>query len=1101
VTAPDALVYINGETEIIGCPSCKRRFDIHKYLTSIQVDLNVDSPPGSANLSLVIPRHSIDDFYFEGIPVIQPMMEVEIYAKGYFLVEGMPQYYPIFWGLITEVDDAYSGGEHTVSINCADILKWWELCRMNVNPAFTAPSGQQGRNIFGNVFSGQNPYDVIWQLAQQAMGDVVVGTGSLTAFSGEVNQQKTFSNALGDIMSYWEERFSRVRSNLLLYGTAGVAVRGDTLYEAWNPKKGMSGAHFCSSAVRRANGGPESGQLVYDTTDPSVVAVKTQFNNAGQINLWQSEYQTKLELANAAKECIGYEFYMDVTGDIVFKPPFYNLDTLANKPVSWIQDIDIIDWNFSESEAEVVTQVQMSGSYGGNIDYSMPADVEPFTCVTDYHLLRKYGWRMKPVNSEFLGDPVLMFYHGMDILDRENAKRHRGSVSIPLRPELRLGFPVYLAPKDQMWYLSGISHNIQFGGRAQTTLTLTARRTKFFAPRGIGKLELTKCEGKGTPTSKFPYSSRQLAKGGQFKITVGEAAQMPADPNLFESAANSPDTNPFMPLILRHPKTGRAVGYPNVVMAYTRPFAPPKETLAKNTGATSTKKPNPQAEKKKKEEAKGRYAKEEQDTADALEANLNDALRSKYMGNRYQYGLTSAGVFTYLYDTKHIIGEVLLAPGLNFTVLPKDSTVKLPTSKGQSAMIRPVSDERGFEVIGHFRYGRGIQLRDGSLILDDPSQSAKVDVQQALTGDLYATLSAQSSGITTLASSYSNPAAALANLQPEDLQSAGIQNPDTKEPEFVNTEDNFVDGGAVIGSPQKEGFFASVEASQLSHALTLAEMTVKMDGGTGTDTCGCLMGRQDLAFLNSGFQVALSDPVNATTPDGSNLFNTRSFSTVPTKTADGTPILPSVFNAENPVAFIGGSSSLGKAQGTDAGSKGAKPVAASEAFPVGKPEDVAQKVNDILYRLYSILDQPHQEWEAALRGQNVSDARSAEDVRFGEPSPPATGALTPPFSAPDRFAVGDPAAIAQMAESNKAGLSQSWKDFGKKLSKTVDETKLQGEINILSSQVSSLSRDLSVLNPNAGDYAEKAAAINKKIADAQQQIQDKSLKLAEVRSR
>jgi oligopeptide transport system permease protein len=52
---------------------------------------------------------------------------------------------------------------------------------------------------------------------------------------------------------------------------------------------------------------------------------------------------------------------MDVSGDIVFKPPFYNLDILHNKPVSWIQDIDIIDWDISESEAEVVTQILMQG--------------------------------------------------------------------------------------------------------------------------------------------------------------------------------------------------------------------------------------------------------------------------------------------------------------------------------------------------------------------------------------------------------------------------------------------------------------------------------------------------------------------------------------------------------------------------------------------------------------------------------------------------------------------------------------------------------------------------------------------------------------------
>lgn len=151
VTAPDALVYINGGLEIAGCPDCSRVFDLNKYITSITVDLNVDSVPGSASVQMAIPRHTIDDFYFDGTPIISPMMEIEIYAKGYYTLEGIPQYYPIFWGLTTEVNDNYSAGAHTVSINCSDILKWWELCKMNMNPALTSPGGKS-LSLFQNAF-------------------------------------------------------------------------------------------------------------------------------------------------------------------------------------------------------------------------------------------------------------------------------------------------------------------------------------------------------------------------------------------------------------------------------------------------------------------------------------------------------------------------------------------------------------------------------------------------------------------------------------------------------------------------------------------------------------------------------------------------------------------------------------------------------------------------------------------------------------------------------------------------------------------------------------------------------------------------------------
>jgi len=627
VTAPDAIVYINGSTDIIGCADCKRRFDFNKYITSVQVDLNVDSPPGSASINMSIPRHSVDDFYFDGNPLIVPMMEVEIFAKGYFVIEGLPQYYPIFWGMVTEVSDSFSGGEHSFSVNCADILKWWELCKMNINPAFTQSTGQLGRNIFGNVLFGSNPYDMIWTLAQEAFGDVVVGTGSLISLIKESQQRGTFNSALRDIMQYWNRRFTRIRSNLLLYGTRGNAVRGDLLYDKYVQQgggkyfKGRPPSKMASQAVRQANGGDAGSQLIFDPTSDGVTAFRTQFSQAGQVNFWSSEYQTKLEIANTCKEAIGFEFYMDVTGDIVFKPPFYNLDVLGNKPVSWIQDIDIIDWDLSISEAEVVTQVQMQGSFGGTIDYGFGEEATPTTSVTDYHLLRQYGWRTQTFNSEFSGSPLQMFYIGLDMLDRFNAKRFRATVNIPMRPELRLGFPIYLAPKDQMWYVQGISHNIQFGGRAQTTLSLTAKRCKFIAPRGIGTIEwegignqksgdskasdIVKEANQESKEKKNVPTTRQLAASGHFKVTIGAAAQQPP-----MNIPQPGEDDPYAPLILRHPKTGRIVGYPNVVMAYTRPFkateleisgqgqpkeepkkATPKEEPAKTAPKKKTKKP------------------------------------------------------------------------------------------------------------------------------------------------------------------------------------------------------------------------------------------------------------------------------------------------------------------------------------------------------------------------------------------------------------------------------------------------------------------------------------------------------------------------------
>ncbi len=1111
VTSPDAMVYINGESDILGCAKCKRRFNWNRYITSIQVDLNIDSPPGSATINLSVPRHSVDEFYFEGNPLITPMMEVEIFAKGYYLVEGIPQYYPIFWGLVTEVSDAYSGGEHTFSINCADILKWWELCKMNINPAFTQTTGQGGRSIFGNVFFGMNPYDVIWTLAQQAFGDVIVGTGSLNALMNEKNPsfQSTFKSALGDIMQYWNQRFSKIRSNLLLYGTTGTAVRGDVVQAAYQNKKPTFGRPFASQIVRQANGNA-AAQMDFDPTDPEVAAFRTQFSQVGQVNFWQSEYQTKLELANAAKEAIGFEFYMDVTGDIVFKPPFYNLDVLSNKPVSWIQDIDVIDWDFSLSEAEVVTQIQLQGGMYGNVDYGMSEETTPYTSVTDYHLLRKYGWRSQTYNSEFLSSPQIMFYVGLDMLDRINSKRFRGTVNIPLRPELRLGFPVYLSSsdRDQVWYVQGISHNISYGSRAQTTLTLTAKRGKFVAPRGIGTLTLTSYKGSKnaepqtieTTSYAAKLSARQLSSGGRFKADVGDAAQIPP----VNASVNPGDNDPYEPLILRHPKTGRVVGYPNVVMAYTRPFTATPDELAKLQGRKGDNDARVAQSKVKAIEA---AAKSQLTSISEFSytATKEDQLREKHLTNRYSYGINSAGVYTYLHDQSKVVLEMLLLPTANITF--NQDVVKFT---GASGMIRPVSDERGFEVIGHHRYGRGVALRDGALIAAG-TQQADVGVQLALAGGLFETLQAQAHGLTVVSSAYQNPADAVARLGPEDLQTAATINPDTKKPEFTNTGTSFL-STATMDSKERQGAVTppNVEASQLSRALTLAEMKVResfLAGSTIDSDCECVTGRADLAFLNVGYQVQTLRPTQS---------DQDMVSHAQKAVADAKELAVLDAAKEPNQAFIDEidrTISLSSPEEAQAIRAQLLNDVNSEVGPVVNPVisngELASKVDNFLATLYRSLNGPHQQYEKELRGELIQvPYRTPEQVRF-ENAPSEVSPLSPPYSATSRALGGDPAALALQASAALDGISEAWSSFGSNLQASAERAELQGEIDRSRANIVSLEAEKQrletametggvIIDPTGRSASDRITAINQEIAQEEQAMARNETRLEQL---
>jgi hypothetical protein len=1093
VTAPDAFVMINNNTQVTGCPVCNSSFDINKYITSIQVDLSIDSVPGSASIACSVPRHTIDTFFFDNDPVITPMMEVNIYAKGFYLVQGLPQYYPIFWGLVTSVNDSYSGGEHSVSIHCADILKWFELCRMNMNPSMTlAVPSKFGGNLYGNIFAGMNPFDIIWNLARQSYGDIIVGAGSLDQIQADSPLKSPVSMSIfTDMMAYWSGRFQNISKNLMLYGMTGVCVRGDVLQQAVLNGKG-GGNDFAERTIRTASGsltGGATGAAFYDPMGANVFPFRPN-KSSFSVNVWNNEFQTKLELANAAKDCIGYEFFMDVTGDIVFKPPFYNLDVLSNKPVSWIQDIDVIEWDLEESEGEVITQLTLSGNQWTDIDAS--AALSRNANVVDYHLLRQYGWRPAQMNSEWMVDQKEMFWFGLDYLDRTNAKRHHGTVSIPFRPELRLGVPIYLASKDQIWYVQGISHNIAFGGRATTSLTLIAKREKFKAPQGIGALTMTNYKPSANypqpPVqpggSSFPFSGEALSQGGIFQLKVGSAAVIPVNP--VDLANTDPSNNPYTPLILRDPLSGTILGYPNAVMVYLAPYDSPIGTFAAQAGNSVNTAAG----------AIGRLPTGSQSQAANNRAQtllnqysqfLDDAtsqITNKYITPQYPYTVTTAGQYIYAHDlgsstqssanqnVQGVIGEMVLLAAGNLTTSPTQSGV--PSVSNATVVIRPVSDDRGFEVVGHYRYGRGVSLSDGQLVIqgnNQNNQAANVALQVALSGNLYASLTAQSQGLTAVTSPYGNPIDAIANLQPTDLQTSGFSTPTTDGTpglgvtSYGNTQTNFATL-SVYGSPQQQGVFATVEASQLSQGLTLAEMTVvdnsgALDGTNSTQPqCSCLLGRSDLAFITAGYQV---QTLGTTTPDASTL--------------------------SNPNSFVGGG-----------------PVSLS--LSVLPPDQVQGIIDNYLFGIYSAADAPHQAYEQQLRGGIYQSPQPGANGTLQVGPQSALGATAPPFSPSSQAAAGNPLAIAQMASSAVAGLSQAWSSFSSNLKTSVQISSVSQQLANNQSNLASLQALLAGLQTGEQphgtvgtvDLPGQIASLQSQITTLQQTIANEEGQLGQLRS-
>jgi len=75
------------------------------------------------------------------------------------------------------------------------------------------------------------------------------------------------------------------------------------------------------------------------------------------------------------------------------------------------------------------------------------------------------------VNPE---DSILLY--AKSILQRILASKYQGQITIPLRVELDPGRPVFIPIRNMLYYVETVEHDIDFGGKATTTLHLSYGR-------------------------------------------------------------------------------------------------------------------------------------------------------------------------------------------------------------------------------------------------------------------------------------------------------------------------------------------------------------------------------------------------------------------------------------------------------------------------------------------------------------------------------------------------------------------------------------------------------------------------------------------------
>lgn len=433
---------------------------------------------------------------------------------------GIPvnPYYQVFHGVVTEASHEYSGGEYTASMSCSDVLHFWQNLKISTNGAVFGPrpggaaSGVEP-TLQGHTFQGASPYSIIYTLYRVGFGAAGAVEYSLAQETNvdvlsEVSGQTHYKSAA----LWWEKRWASNSMRLKMYGADG------TLYNAWsqsylgvfsgkNPEQlnklvgkgskdldpfGKSADKSLAKIARDLGYNPLSSQVSIAVGKGGNVSKQDTLKQQafcldisilGNVNLFETEYLSKLEIANAVRTITGFEFYQDVSGDLVFKPPMYNMDT-SSDPVYVIEDTDLISISQSEREPEATyikgtgTHAAVAGVKGVSLDGWLGMN----STYVDYRLVAQFGWRESEFESSYISDSRALFVLAMNRLDLVNVGCKSASISIPLRPELRPGYPVYVRYLDCFYYIQSMSHSFQFGGQCTTTINGVGKRAKFNAP-------------------------------------------------------------------------------------------------------------------------------------------------------------------------------------------------------------------------------------------------------------------------------------------------------------------------------------------------------------------------------------------------------------------------------------------------------------------------------------------------------------------------------------------------------------------------------------------------------------------------------------------
>jgi len=426
--------------------------------------------------------------------------EVELFETGRFPIqkkgddkglEITTPYYRRFWGVAVSknISTGVSGGK-VLSVNCNSILYFLKRSKFPIgsNPIQTSKAiylqvdskkGSDKREVKEidvkelsmGAFSqaNMNIFDLILWSIMRAMSYFIMpeSQGSVTAATGDAkvseSEKIVWSKTREDVQSYWAERLSQVTQSLKFYG--------------------ISDATFYQTKAEKSGKAEDENPDLYKVKVSLDTSYLTMFNPRW-IDVLEDKFkdveQTDVyEYIKSVTSTTGMEFYQDVDGSMVIKFPFYNLNIFNYKPFT-VETLDIINIDYNESMEGINTFCEITGS----LDSARSHDKAIWAFHIDSNLAARFGLvgESKPIPYiNTIGSAKVFAINYLTLL---NLQQYSLRLQIKSRPELKIGFPIYIKHLDVIGYVTEISRSGSVGSNSDMDVTLTGLRFRLYNKEG-----------------------------------------------------------------------------------------------------------------------------------------------------------------------------------------------------------------------------------------------------------------------------------------------------------------------------------------------------------------------------------------------------------------------------------------------------------------------------------------------------------------------------------------------------------------------------------------------------------------------------------------